>query len=717
MTGEAVQNRQGVKAFFFSMLEAHREALPLWLPVFFACGIGAYFSLRFEPLILVPLFSTLFLLSLVVLGFPKRHETGFFYVLWWGLVLVLFAVSGFTIASLQTKRLNAPILSKAIGPAIIEGRIESIDELEGADGSRIILDHLKIEDMTPNDTPLRVRLRVKWDSHLKIGQTISVLAKLNPPSAPVSPHSFDFQRYAYFKQIGGFGFALKRPDVLAQSQIQGFSLWLENLRHKIDTRIEANMHEPASAIAEALMTGKRAAIPEDIWEDMRDSGLAHMLAISGLHVGMVTGLLFFGLRFVMAFFPALALRHPIKKYAAFLALCGAFAYMLAVGATIPTQRAFLMTAIAMIAIILDRVPISMRLVALAALVVLVLSPQALWSASFQMSFAAVTALVYFYEKTRHFWTKLHRESGLLRRFSVYFAGITATSLVASLATAPFALYHFQQFSLYNLFANFFAVPVMAFIVMPLAVLAYPLMALGIAKPVFAAMEWGINVILGVARMTAMQPHATFNPAALPLSALLCVVFGVLFMMLWQGREKWFGLPFMIICVVIIIQFKQPDIFVSSSGKLMAYKEPNGALWISNRRSDRFTAEIWLRLNGEPDDKVRNVWPSGQNEQMSCDGEGCRTEKNGYKIAFSLKPSGQIADCHWADIVIAAQPLRAKPCKAATIIDYFDLYKNGAYTIRLGRLEQGKPDSTKEHVIVESVRSVRGQRPWSVTNNR
>ena len=321
---------------------------------------------------------------------------------------------------------------------------------------------------------------------------MTLRAIVAPPPAPAAPGAFDFQRRAYFIGLGGVGFALGPATVTAKGGGGAFdtlALAVARLRQNISRVVMASIDGPPGTVAAALMTGQRAAIPPSVMDAFRDSGLAHLLAISGLHIGLVAGIIFIALRGVLALVPTLALAHPIKKWAAATAIAGAFAFTVVAGATVPTQRAFLMIGLVLMAVLFDRRGLSMRLVAWAALVILVLSPESLLGASFQLSFAAVIALIAAYEALRE-----RRRYGddrgatIWQRALLYVGGVALTTLIAGSVTAPFAVYHFNRFAAFGLAANLIAVPVTALWIMPWAVAAFLLMPFGLE--VFALTPMG-----------------------------------------------------------------------------------------------------------------------------------------------------------------------------------------------------------------------------------
>ena len=413
-----------------------RDRWVLWLPVGVGSGICLYFWLPSEPSLWL-IFS---LNMLAVTGFwlsgkadrQKQYATAFLSL------ALLSAGLGMASAKVRTLSAAATVLQKEIGPTTVSGRIEAIETFPK--GLRVILSAPQISGLQPHLAPDKIRIRLKGaQPEIWPGDWIRVRAKLSPPSPPVSPGAFDFQRQAFFRGIGAIGFGLGRAKVTALAKDtngQGISYQIARLRFKITQRIIMALPGPHGGLAAALMTGEKRAVDEKTVQNLRDTGLAHLLSISGLHVGLVAGIIFTGLRFLLALFPYIGLRFPIKKWAAIAALAGAFAYALIAGATLPTMRAFLMLAIALIAVVFDRRGISMRSLAWAALVVLIVQPENLFGPSFQMSFAAVMALIAAYEVI----TSRHQKQpdkhshlpGWLKTMLLYIAGVALTTLVAGL---------------------------------------------------------------------------------------------------------------------------------------------------------------------------------------------------------------------------------------------------------------------------------------------
>jgi competence protein ComEC len=508
------------------------------------------------------------------------------------------------------------------------------------------------------------------------------------------PGAFDFARRAYFQRLGGVGYAIGRPMIISPSKEGGFSIWLAALRHRITETIHQTVPGTAGAIAAALITGERGAIPEDVLAAMRESGLAHLLAISGLHIGLVGGLLFFAIRLVLAFFERIALRYPIKKWAAVAALIGSFAYLLISGATLPTQRAFLMLTFVMLAVIIDRSAISMNLVAWAAGCILLMAPESLVSVSFQMSFAAVTALIATYEQS--YTRQLGHANGRsrIRKTVFYLLAVLLTTLVAGVATAPFALYHFNQVALYGVAANLFAVPLTALWIMPWAIVAFILMPFGLAELALLPMGWGIEGVVTIAKTVQDLPGAVLPLPAMPEWGLALISVGGLWLCLWRLPWRAVGLCPIVIGILTISIAKTPDILVSDTGKLFAVKGNDGQLGFFSR-ANGFVAETWLRRNGQSLSNGASQFRAAQ-----CDSLGCVVRTRG-KIVKHMAALRE--DCGVATIVISQVPVRDKHCRSPeVVVDRFDVWRDGAHALWLS------PDGIRQQTVADT----NSGRPWS-----
>jgi len=616
-------------------------------------------------------------------------------------------VAGFAASQLRSELTAAPVLEKRIRSAIVTGRVVSVQSRGTAE--RWLIDDLSVSRMAPEETPKRIRLtnRVRGVA-LEPGMRIRVRATLMPPPSPAAPGAFDFPRMAWFASLGAVGFTTSRAKI-ESTDASGFSIRVSRLRQRIGSRVRASLDGTSGTVAAALMTGDRGAIPEDVLDDMRDSGLAHLLAISGLHVGLVAGLFFFFMRGLLAAIEPVALRYPIKKWAAVGALSAAFGYLLITGATVPTQRAFIMTSIVLVAVLLDRSAISMRVVALAALAILILAPETILSASFQMSFAAVVALVAVYEALGARFSRGRGRGSLRRRILIYGAGVLLTSLVAGLATTPFAVFHFNRFVIYGLAANMFAVPLTALWIMPWAMVAYVLMPFGLEGLALAPMGAGIDAVLWIARTTADWPGAVQLLPALPGWGLAVVTLGGLWLCLWRRTWRYAGLAGILAGGLALATADTPDILIDGDAKQVAVRDQGGGLRVSGR-ANSFVAETWVRRDG-----IASAarWPRPSDRRpaedggVRCDGLGCVTTIDGQIVAIAYTRGALEDDCRSADIVIAFVPVRG-PCPSAhLVVDRFDVWRSGAHAIWLSDGE----------IRVETASHLRGRRPWVETHRR
>jgi competence protein ComEC len=536
------------------------------------------------------------------------------------------------------------------------------------------------------------------------GDWIRVRAVLAPPPPPALPGAFDFQRHAYFQKLGATGFAVGPAEVIARADHDegSFLLGLERLRQSITERVRETIGGDAGAVAAALITGDRAAISKELNDAMRDSGLAHLLSISGLHISLVAGILFVTVRGILALVPPLALRFPIKKWAAVAALPGAVAYGLLAGATAPTQRSVLMFALVIVAILVDRRAISMRAVAWAAFAILLVQPESLTGASFQMSFAAVVALIAGWEILSE--RRQADQPGWWRRgVFKYLGGVALTSLLAGAATAPFALYHFNRFAAYGLIANMIAVPLTAVWVMPCAVAAALLMPFGLEAVALVPMGWGVTAVNEVARAVAAWPGATALLPTMPSWGLAFITFGGLWLCLWRRRWRLFGAGAIAAGLASVLFARPPDILVDGGG-LFAVRGEDGRLAFSSTRSGRFLREVWLRQAGfEPDEA--EAWPSEEpsaDGRLACDALGCIYRASGQTVALVHDRAALVEDCWAAPVVVSAVPLGSRPCAGrARIIDGRDLKRDGAHALWL----------TSGGIRIASVNDTRGHRPW------
>ncbi len=670
-------------------LADERERWLLWAPAAVGVGVYLYFAGTSEP----PLAMVLALPALAALLLTALRRRP---ALRFAALLLLLCATGYAAGAVRTWSVEAPSVGRKIGPVTVTGRVVAVDPLRH--GARAVLDDLSIGRLAAAETPERVRLTVRVDwTALRPGRVVTVRAVLLPVRPPVAPGAADFQRRAFFARIGATGFAVTAPVPVREAESGWLASRIEHLRDTAARRIAAVLPGDAGAVAAALLTGHRGGISAGTMAAIRNAGLAHLLAISGLHIGMVAGIAFFALWFGLALVPGAALHWPTRKIAAAGALAVAAGYLLLTGATIPTQRAFLMLAVVMAGVLIGRVAISMRLVAAAAAVLLLLSPESLPTPSFQMSFAAVVALVAAYEV----WSARRlrgAQAPRLPRPVRTLAGVGATSLIAGAATAPFALFHFQRLAMYGLAANLVAVPVVSVFILPMGLLALFAMPFGLEAGPLWLMARGIDLMLWVAHGVSGLPGSlALAPAPLAWGMAL-IVAGGLWLTIWQRPWRAAGAAAVALGLASSVFAARPDILVSPEGRIVATRTADGALAMSSARRGRFVARVWRE--GEAQSEPR-FWRSDRLSRVRCDALGCIYRLGGRLIAFPADPAALAEDCGRAFMIVAGFDVRRRCPDAPWAIDRTVLRRNGSHAIRFAG---GRVD-------IRTDRDVRGDRPW------
>ena len=691
-----LEPRRTLRAALSERLLAERERWPLWFPVLMGGGIAVYFMLDSEP----PRWIGGLVLAIACLAL----------VLAWRLERYLvpggaiFAVAlGFAAAQFEAWWVAAPVLDHRLGPVEITGRLVSVDPLP--DGARLVIAPDRVSELGPDQMPARLRVRLrKGDSGAVPGDWLSLRAMLMPPPAPSTPGAYDFERAAWFQRLGAVGYALGAPKAIDPPAGQSQSWWqhaVEALRATVTRRIRAALPDRSGAIAAAIIAGQTHDIAPDDAGAFRDAGLAHILVIAGLHMGMAAGAAFFALRALFALIPAVALNRPTKKWAAAGALGVIFVYLLLSGATVSSRRAFVMIGLVLLAILVDRVSVSARAIALAAIAVMLMTPDAATGPSFQMSFAAVSCIIAFYEAMRPRLIGWHRDAGQLRRFGLYVLGLAFTTLVTTVATAPFTVYHFNRFPLYSVVANAIAVPIAGFWVMPWAIASCLLMLFGVEKLALVPMSWGIDAISAVGHWVTSWPNAVVQVATPSSLGLALIAAGGLWLCIWLGRWRRWGLALIVLGIGNVALTRPPDLLIASDMKLIAVRAADGTYLPSAARGQAALAAEWTRRAAT---QLGPNWPAtgaADDRALQCDSKGCLFRANSETVALIRDGTALAEDCRSADLVVS--PVAAhRACRGEHVIDRIDTYENGGYAVWL---DPGNID-------IETVRAWQGERLWS-----
>jgi competence protein ComEC len=564
-----------------------------WLAVAFGSGIVAYFAAEREPVLWgAPVLAA----GLACAAVLARNRPVAFPLL----IGIAAAAAGFAVATARTALLAHPVLRYPAFDTRIGGFVETREERERSD--RVVVRVHRVDAARIDPKPERVRVSVRKGTAPPVGTFVELRARLSPPLQPLRPGGYDFARALYFQRIGASGFALGTIRIAEAPTAPGF--WLhaasvvQGLRDAIDARIRAVVPGDAGSIASALITGKRDAISAPVNDAMYVSSLAHVLSISGYHMAVVAGVVFAVIRGLLALSPGLAGRRPIKKYAAGVALAAATFYLLLSGAEVATQRSFIMISIVLVGIMFDRQVLTLRTLTIAAFAVLAIAPEAVVHPSFQMSFAATLALIASYERGLP-WMAASRDTPAGARVALWggrqVIGLLLASLVAGLATTPYAAYHFHRYAPYGVVANLLAMPIVSIWVMPAGLVALVAAPFGFDGFFWRLMGGGIDWMITVAVWVANWPGAVGRIAAFDTGPLLLGTAGLLLVCLLRTPLRWSGAALLIGATVWALLTPQPDILVAGDGQTYAIRTADGRLAVLRTGRDSFAAGDWRSL--------------------------------------------------------------------------------------------------------------------------
>jgi competence protein ComEC len=567
--------------------------LALWAPVLLGLGVQGYFVAPFEP----PAMAAALALALAAMAVWRLRGRG---VAQLAAIAALCVVLGFAAALARAHLVAAPVLP-AEREMLVEGRVAALSQSQAGRPRALLADPV-VYGAPEAATPARVRVVLPAGETVAPGDWISVMARLGPPQGPAEPGAYDFARAAWFDRLGAVGVATG-PVVRIEAPTEGAGSvgTLDALRSWLSDALRAGVGGEAGAFAAAVTVGDRFGLPPEAVEALRISGLAHLLAISGLHMAIVCGLVFASVR--LALVALVGARVAAKRWAAVAALAAAGAYLLLSGASTSTVRAFVMAAVVFGAVLADRQALTMRALAVAAFGVLLLTPEALLEVGFQMSFAATAALVAAYEVARDRGAMHWRppDRGPVARLawsSARFVGATlATSLIAGLATAPFAAAAFNRASVYGLLANLLGVPAMGMVVAPALAAAALLAPFELEGAPLAVAGAGVDWILAVARWVAALDGAQRAVPAAPPAALWLIVLGGLWLCLWRGALRLAAAPVLALGALLWVVADRPAALVTPSGAAVGVMGPEGRAILADFEG-RFAAETWLRRDGD-----------------------------------------------------------------------------------------------------------------------
>lgn len=684
-----------------ALIHAEAERLPLWLPVALMLGIAIYFAQPAPMPLYAPLAALLPPLGYVLLG--RR--------LWvrWGMVFACMVLLGMAASAYRLERIAAPILH-ASSYGLVEGTVAEA-HTQPKKRVKLVLNPISIEGVPKNALPKLVRVSVRQVfPPFALGERVRMKARLFPPGRPSWPGGYDFGRFFYFKQIGGLGYVMGKVERLEAALSPEKSRW-HNMqyaaRQHVGETVRTALKGDVGAVTAALMNGEKSPIGDATQENMRQTGLAHILSISGLHLTLVAGLAFIVLRLLALLIPIFRHRGWSKVVASLGALIVAFIYLALADFPVAAQRAFIMVAFFLLAIMLGRQVAPLRSLGMAAFVILLIWPESIFSISFILSFAATLAILTLVDdvstRVRHF---LDRGGELWRKPSIYISGVLGTSLVASLATMPFVMDQFQQINLYSVPANMLTSALVSFWIMPCVMLALILMPLGVAGPVLWLAGVGVEYMLKAAAWVATWPHVTLHAFPMTKAGFVLCVVGGLWLCLMHTRIRWVGLPLIILGMITSLQHPLPDVFIAGDARLVIIKDAKGDYAVAGGFEDHREAKYWLEFVGQ--EEWPDLYDAAQNEtthHWKCSKAGCDITLHSQRMWLQRKKGK--AECPAGkDIAIFMRGEAPKGCRArALVLDVPTLKAQGGTWLSF---EGGE---WKMQTVNASISESGGQWPW------
>ena len=627
----------------------------LWIPVAAMGGVALNMAADREPVLWLPALLTGLCAMLAWICRTRPLALGL-----WVAIAAVFA--GFLSMGLRTARVAAPVLDH-VRTVKLQGFVEEVDIRPA--GARFIVRVVDAGRLPSHLAPHRVRVTMRKTPDFAAGDYVTFTARLWPPPRAVEPGGYDFSRDAYFEGVGGVGTAFGAiailPPPLDAPWRERFFAAIDRARNRLAVRVNTIIGGDEGAIAAAMVTGKRDFLSNDAKDLIREAGIFHIITISGLQMTLVAGIFFVLARRLFALSPTLALNYPIKKWAAAVAMLGSLLYDIGTGSRVGTERALIMTLIVLGAVILDRRALSMRNLALAVLAIVVLEPDAILGVSFQLSFAAVAALIAVMEARLGVLehrpdpylparNRPQRRSALALHFIDKPLRLVLAAFFATCATASFMAYHFHDLSPYVLIGNPLTLAVIECFAVPGALLGTALYPLGLDAPVWIYVGFGIKFILFAARFIAAAPGATLHVRAFAPYALPFLSLAVMSAVLWRSwLFRACAIPLAALGIIGALNGPRYDVIIAPSGDLVAVRGADGKLQIVGKRYNGFTAEQWLSADADDRDPA-----SARDPHPLCDRDACIAAlPAGRLLSIVTAPPAFEEDCVRAAVLVSA----------------------------------------------------------------
>ena len=586
------------------------------------------------------------------------------------LIIIGYSASFIRVSSIKTSAVSHQNLKGKI--------IAKVEEVEiRGNEKKLLLKNVKFINHLDNKQLKRAKLvvRTKIESIEKNDQII-VNANLMPPPEAILPGGFNYARYAFFQEISAIGYATGNIKIIRKGNPENLSL-IARLKITIFNSFYANMQNEHAAIATALFLGDSKKIDNHTYETIRISGIAHLLAISGMHIALVAGLIFFGSSIVFSKIYHPDIKVNSKKISAVITVLFSLFYLLLANAPISAQRAFTMTTLVLIGILMDRETTPLRTLSFAAVVILLLTPEALLSASLQMSFSACLSLVYGFKLLQKIaFFNFHSETRITTKLSAYFSSIILASLFTTLATSMFIIFHFKNFSTYSLITNLLVIPLTEFIIMPFGILGMMLIPFKLEFFGYYLMELGIKLLLKISDVISSFPYSIIKINVVEDTCLFNYVLGCLLFMLFKGRFKCICLVFFIISAYKVFTHELPNIVISKNAKLIAIKDlKDNRLYLIRGFRERYAKKIWgqeLNLKKVSNNYLKTI----------CNNGLCDISEYSLLVVFKEEQLSFVCQSEEkTKIIINLTESKNQTCKASLLnIEKHDLKNNGPYMI-------------------------------------
>ena len=660
----------GLKNWLFPAGDLAFSSWAIPLAAGLVSGAAAYFSLTVNPGPLIWFMPAIFLVAGLVFGAMRRTAAA-------GMILLLFATGlllGIMRSEVRTRtHAQIPAIDTRGDAVPVTGWLESIGTAQN--GRARLLIRVPATSATP-----AYRIRVTGQpGAVRPGDAMEIDAILAPPREAAVPGAYDFSFHAFFDEIAATGYAITTARPGPAVNQDGASRRLARLRWMLAQRIASQLPPRTGALAAALLTGDRSRIDPADAEALRTAGLGHLLAISGMHMALFAGGVFFVVRLAMAAWTPWARGHDPAIPAAVAGLVAAAIYLALSGAAIPTQRAFIMTVSALGAVLLRRRVLSLHTLAVAMIIVVGLAPEAVVSAGFQMSFAAVGALIAMARawQSDRALTGPFDPAGSVRRF---LGGLSMTSFVAGLATSGFAAFHFHRLASWGLIGNLLVMPVFTLVVMPAGALALFLMPVGLDGLALTVMGWGLQLVLTLAHTVSSWPHASGAVTSAPGWVLAAYAAGFALVMAGRRGVRIAGGAAIALALAGWASIPRPDLFVSSGGVVVT-RSAAGDWGSSQPRRNRFAGRVFLE--GEAAPASDRQMPA---LDMACDELGCSAVlPDGGRFAVLNEFDALDEDCMSARLIVTRAEVpahRIRQCRA-DVLDRARLERQGGALVWAG----------------------------------